>query len=532
MAEVFDPVLGSSEPQRFWTLANASEVTPGIMTPMCWSVWNHFEVAGREAWYDLGIMRRKDVYLPDDPNERQTAVFYGRHAMNVDQAGSFMGLIPGASAEDFERDILGSVREDLPPSKKSMRRLPAIASKTPWVMLTNTRRVHAFYKAQSEWWSQNAMHPAAPGSALNVLHEAADRFRQGMRLHVRVRCLLQGAQSMLTGIAGSVNAPQLGAAVFSGYGNVAELGLADKLWQVSRKEMGLEEFVESYGFHGPNEGMVYTTSWREDRSSLARLVTALESRDESERPALREKAAIAARMAAEKDLLALLPPTKRVVARWLFVKTGNQVRNIEMTKAAYLMGLDVCRSAARRVGKDLVHQGHIADTEDVFFLTLEELDSTPPEDFAKIVEYRRAQRKTYESIEIPMTFYGMPEDIGKRAYEGVDRLVGIAASRGVVEGLARVVVDPNSEEIVEPGEILVCRTTDPSWAPLFSLTDGLVIDLGSVASHGAIVAREMGIPCVINSGNGTSEIRTGDRIRVDGTEGVVDILERRSEATS
>ena len=89
-----------------------------------------------------------------------------------------------------------------------------------------------------------------------------------------------------------------------------------------------------------------------------------------------------------------------------------------------------------------------------------------------------------------------------------------------------MVVDPFDAEPLEPGEVLVCRFTDPSWAPLFTLADALVIDIGAAASHGAIVARELGVPCVIGTGDGTRRIRTGDRLLVDGSAGRVEILDR------
>jgi pyruvate,water dikinase len=77
-----------------------------------------------------------------------------------------------------------------------------------------------------------------------------------------------------------------------------------------------------------------------------------------------------------------------------------------------------------------------------------------------------------------------------------------------------------------PGEVLVCHTTDPSWAPLFFLAGGVVIDVGGPLSHGAIVAREFGIPCVINTKTGTEVIQTGDLVRIDGTGGTVDVIDR------
>ena len=104
-----------------------------------------------------------------------------------------------------------------------------------------------------------------------------------------------------------------------------------------------------------------------------------------------------------------------------------------------------------------------------------------------------------------------------------DEITGLAVSPGVVEGRARVVLDAATSEL-EPGEVLVCETTDPSWASLFLVASALVIDIGGALSHGAIVARELGVPCVINTRVGTAVLRTGDRLRVDGDAGRVEVL--------
>ena len=89
----------------------------------------------------------------------------------------------------------------------------------------------------------------------------------------------------------------------------------------------------------------------------------------------------------------------------------------------------------------------------------------------------------------------------------------------------RLVADP-VEADVEPGEVLVCPTTDPSWASILFLSAALVVDIGGPLSHAAVVAREMGIPCVIGTGNGTAILRAGDHVRVDGTAGTVEVLRR------
>jgi pyruvate, water dikinase len=108
--------------------------------------------------------------------------------------------------------------------------------------------------------------------------------------------------------------------------------------------------------------------------------------------------------------------------------------------------------------------------------------------------------------------------------EGSKELRGVAASAGVVEGLARVVLSPDDIPTVEEGEIMVCPITAPSWGPVFGRIRATVSDLGGIMSHAAIVSREYGLPAVVGTGRGTKVIKTGDRIRVDGDTGVVTVL--------
>ena len=108
---------------------------------------------------------------------------------------------------------------------------------------------------------------------------------------------------------------------------------------------------------------------------------------------------------------------------------------------------------------------------------------------------------------------------------GATTLRGIAASPGVAEGRARVVADPKDLAQVEDGEILVAASTSPSWTPVFGRVSAVVVDIGGIMSHAAIVAREYGLPTVVGTGSATKTIQTGDRIRVDGHTGVVTVLD-------
>jgi pyruvate,water dikinase len=110
--------------------------------------------------------------------------------------------------------------------------------------------------------------------------------------------------------------------------------------------------------------------------------------------------------------------------------------------------------------------------------------------------------------------------------QGAETLQGVALSAGAAEAPALVLEGPPGGELPAGPYVLVCPSTDPAWVPLFVHARGLVMETGGVLSHGAIVARELGVPCVIGTGDGTSRLRTGDRIHVDGSAGRVQILER------
>jgi pyruvate,water dikinase len=121
---------------------------------------------------------------------------------------------------------------------------------------------------------------------------------------------------------------------------------------------------------------------------------------------------------------------------------------------------------------------------------------------------------------------------GRAMYEGLidseageNVMVGSPVSPGVVEGAVRVVLDPHGAQLA-PGEILVCPGTDPAWTPLFLAAGGLVMEVGGLMTHGSVVAREYGIPAVVGVDRATQRLKTGQRIRVDGSSGKILVLEK------
>jgi pyruvate,water dikinase len=269
---------------------------------------------------------------------------------------------------------------------------------------------------------------------------------------------------------------------------------------------------------------------------LRRLVEEYAARPDSADPRRQEhdRRVRAAHM--RRELLDAVPAARRPAARLLLGLSAERIPLRGVAKRSFLQALDVARAAARRCGECLAVEGRLDDPDDVFYLTYEELTRGLPRDAAQLVARRRQRRAEYQRLSIPGNWTGMPSaarpDESERGAATADVVTGIGVSTGVVEGRARVVTSPDFAE-VERDEVLVAPTTDPSWSSIMFVSSALVVDIGGALSHAAVVARELGIPCVVNTRSGTRELRTGDLVRVDGSKGTVEILQRASkEATS
>ncbi len=242
------------------------------------------------------------------------------------------------------------------------------------------------------------------------------------------------------------------------------------------------------------------------------------------------------RDAAERDLLIRLTPPRRIVARRVLALARTFLPLRETGKAAFVQSIDGGRAACRALGRALATDATLAEAEDVRFLTVDELLGTVAADIRDRVTERRRGYEEYRGYRLPDRWTGEPVPIRLGAATptataltdtpgaATAPVTGIPVSSGRVEGVARVITDPHRDEL-DVDEIMVCETTDPSWAAFFLVASAVVIDIGGPISHGAIIARELGIPCVINTRDGSRRIRSGQRIRVDGDAGTVTLLD-------
>jgi pyruvate,water dikinase len=211
--------------------------------------------------------------------------------------------------------------------------------------------------------------------------------------------------------------------------------------------------------------------------------------------------------------------------RWLLRYAHESVRRREQTKSLFTKIGHEFKRAYRHLSTLLVEEGHLPEADLMYFYTRSELADFIKRPTQATVERARSRRRALayqERLRFPEICVGRPEPLMRQASQGAGRLVGRPVSAGVVEGPARVAHSPAEASAIEPGDILVTPITDVGWTPYFRSIAGLATDLGSVVSHGAVIAREYGLPCVVNLGTASQEFRTGQVVRLDADRGVLE----------
>ncbi|MCC6457579.1 MAG: phosphoenolpyruvate synthase [Caldilineaceae bacterium] len=296
-----------------------------------------------------------------------------------------------------------------------------------------------------------------------------------------------------------------------------------------------DKFIQRYGMRGPSEIDISRPGWAEEPASLLQVVIA--NLQHAQPGAHRVKHAQLA--AARKVAGARLVETARQGA-WGVVRAPLVRRLVRVAQALlpvrehpkYL--IIRMRGLAREVILEcaalLQEQGRIDEVGDVWFLTWHELATALEEPRQEVRERIRSRQQTY------MRFWQMvpprvitsdgeiPSVSHDHAALPAGALAGSPVSAGIVEGRAKVILDPQ-RELLSPGEILIAPFTDPGWTPLFINAAGLVMEVGGLMTHGSVVAREYGIPAVVSVIDATKKIHTGQQIRVNGSAGYVEILD-------
>ncbi|MEU6539635.1 rifamycin-inactivating phosphotransferase [Streptomyces sp. NPDC047000] len=317
---------------------------------------------------------------------------------------------------------------------------------------------------------------------------------------------------------------------------VEDEGFMDELEELpggAEARDALEAYLDRYGMRCVGEIDITRPRWRERPTTLVPMILdnvrnfepgAAERRFEQGRQKAEKK---------ERDVLSCLralpdgdrkaDETKRMIDR---VRTFIGYR--EYPKYGIISRCFVYKQALLEEAERLVRAGVLPEKEDIFFLTFDELRDLVRSHRAddRLIQQRKDAFRSYHALTPPRVLTSDGEAVNG-AYRRDDvpagALVGLPVSAGTVEGRARVVLDM-AEADLEAGDILVTAFTDPSWSPLFVGIEGLVTEVGGLMTHGAVIAREYGLPTVVGVERATRLIRDGQRIRVHGTHGYVEIL--------
>ncbi|MFA5536589.1 MAG: phosphoenolpyruvate synthase [Bacillota bacterium] len=293
----------------------------------------------------------------------------------------------------------------------------------------------------------------------------------------------------------------------------------------------LDNFLKKYGMRCTGEIDITKPRWNEDPMQLIpSIISNIRTSLPNEHREKQRQGKIEAEQA-EVDILSKFSLIKRKKISRLLKLYRNLMGMREHHKFALIALMDIYKRAIMEEARAFTKKGMLHYMEDIFFLTLDEIISLNENNFSgnlqEVIEERKTQHELNQKLTVPRVITSEGEIItGKRpgveAPEGA--LTGTPASAGVVEGVARVVLRLEDAKL-NPGEILVTAFTDPGWTPLFTSAIGLVTEVGGMMSHGSVVAREYGIPAVAGVENITDAIKDGNRIRINGTEGYVQILE-------
>ncbi|TCS93947.1 phosphoenolpyruvate synthase [Hazenella coriacea] len=308
---------------------------------------------------------------------------------------------------------------------------------------------------------------------------------------------------------------------------------------IFRKEFEL--FIHQYGMRCPGEIDITKLRWQEAPTML---VPSMLSHIQNLKLGEHREKFNNGRIEAEQAGQFILERVRKIRGglmkqRWMsrLIKVYRDHMGIrEHPKYMLVQHLNLYKQAILEEADQLVDQGVLQHRTDVFYLTLDEILMVMGNRFRgnlpELISLRKKEYKQYQKLTPPRVMTSEGEIITGRRRDiqaPAGSLIGTPVSPGVIEGYARVVLSPEKANL-KPGEILIAPFTDPGWTTLFNSSQALVMEVGGLMTHGAVVAREYGIPAVVGVDDATKKIRDGQYIRVDGTQGYVQILDGYKDA--
>lgn len=284
-----------------------------------------------------------------------------------------------------------------------------------------------------------------------------------------------------------------------------------------------EAFLERHGHRAIREAELRSRAWKDDETALMEYLRVVIASGAEEEETDRDSWLLM-----QEELLKECKGSTAKAVKFLVGQARKAVQDREYTKSGIIKVIDPFKKAYRELADLLVERKLLVDEDCIFFLTHEEIGRLVKEQETSLVKKALARRRMMPEQEqqcYPEVSVGRPKAMELEVGESGKSFKGVPVSRGLAVGRARVVKSVEDAKQLEKGEIMVAGFTDIGWSPYYCMIEGLVTEVGSALSHGAVVAREYALPLVVNLPNITAIIQTGDYISVDGTTGRVAILD-------
>lgn len=560
--------LGSAavRSRTVWSNLNVGEALPGVATPLTWSVLSKFSDAGfRRAFAALGCSVPRDAELVGN--------FRGRIYLNMSEFTAIAAQVPGLSPRTI-LSLGGGGEIDTLELETERRGRTAFVARLPMTAARFVRENYKLAERVSVWergflaekqrtlsmdlrlLSASALHRVLAdverlldGAGLVMLNAYGNLLGTAVALRALLSTLLpeekagdldRTLRSLLTGLA-DVDSAEPGLELL----RIAELARAEPGCRdvlvaeplpgmaaipASKTKERLVAFLSRWGDRGTREAEIAEPRWSEDPSLvLATLrLHLLSERVETARDVEERQRKV--RDASTESVLSRLPMLARPAASRLIELTQRFLRMRERLRAHVVSVLGLYRRVALDASRRIKAMEPGCGDGAAFFLTIDELHAVLVGDahaVASLVNTRRIQFARDQALPPPPdTFIGQPPP--PAALRDLVLLRGLGASAGRVTGRARLLRRTEDASRMKEGEILVTAQADVGLSPLFLAARAVVADLGGPLSHASIVARELGIPAVVNLKNAMQVIEDGDELEVDGDEGTVRILSRSS----
>ncbi len=540
-----------------WTSANVQEVLPGLLTPL---TMTGFQENATTA-YTIGYQEIRLLKKHEWPEF--VGVFYNRAFLNVGATRLVAERAIGTNGDAVEHRFLGGELKLNSKRPGSARSIADKAISAPFLLkmtLTMKRDIEHCAREAKEWEGRvkNLAYAHISNADLErVLSESMAFAAEAVKVHLRVSGMAGTGYEWVAGLVRPILGDETEGttpSLFSGMRGVESAQISLDLWDLAQaaKRAGVVErlaepgfdpkdadlsaewrtaftrFMRLHGHRGLNEMEISARSWRVDPAPVLQIVRSYADLAPEQSPAATLDRQERERKRLTKRIERKMNPVQRLGFAYMLKEAQQDVTMRERMKSVIVRAMRLTDYVLPEVQSRLVSHGTIAAKDDIFFITQKEMRASLTAggmDLRAAVVRRRREYERNRYVILPERFTGRPVPMAPEVHaEGTTQLSGTPVSPGIVTARARVILDPRTDAPIQPGEILVAPVTDAGWTPLFALASGLVVDMGSALSHGSTVAREYGLPAVVNVRGATRLIRSGDLVTIDGAKGTVTVV--------